>query len=82
MNKMIFFHILDLNLKSSYQIASLFYMYIDMGERIAGKQDRPSLIIEGPQQAPPPNSQKCIFYSHILDFNSKLLRLLPLLPVY
>ena len=23
-------------------------MYIDMGERIAGKQDRPSLIIEWP----------------------------------
>ena len=40
------YHILDLNLKHSYQIASLFYMYIDMGERIAGKQDRPSLIIE------------------------------------
>ena len=41
-------HILDLNLKSSYQIASVFYMYIYMGGRIAGKQDRPSLIIEGP----------------------------------
>ena len=25
-----------------------FYMYIDMGARIAGKQDGPSLIIEGP----------------------------------
>ena len=25
----------------SYQIASLFHMYIDMGERIAGKEDRP-----------------------------------------
>ena len=44
-------NILDLNLKRSYQIASLFHMYIDMGERIAGKQDRPSLIIECP---PPP----------------------------
>ena len=42
----IFFHILGLNLKISYQIASLFHMYIDMGERIAGKQDRFSLIIE------------------------------------
>ena len=41
--KINFFHILDLNLKSSYQIA-LFHMYIDMGERIAGKQDMPSLI--------------------------------------
>ena len=45
----IFFHILGLNLKMSYQIASLFHVYIDMGERIAGKQDRFSLIIEDPQ---------------------------------
>ena len=37
------------------QIASVFYMYIDMGGRIAGKQDRPSLIIEGLQG--PSNSQ-------------------------
>ena len=36
----------------SYQIASLFDMYIDMGERIAGKQDRPSLVIEDPLRAP------------------------------
>ena len=46
----------------SYQIASLFHMYIDMGERIAGKQDRFSLIIEDPLRAPkiPPK------YTHIL----------------
>ena len=51
--KIIFvFHILGLNLKSSYQIASLFDMHIVMGERIAGKQDRPSLIIEHPLRAP------------------------------
>ena len=36
----------------SYQIASLFHMYIDTGERIAGKQDRFSLIIEDPLRAP------------------------------
>ena len=48
-----FFHILGLNLKMSYQqIASLFHMYIDMGERIARKQDRFSLIIEDPLRAP------------------------------
>ena len=47
-------HILDLNLKRSYQIASLFHMCVDMGERIAGHQDRPSLIIEGPPPPPPP----------------------------
>ena len=54
------FHILGLNLKMSYQIASLFHMHIYMGERIAGKQDRFSLIIEdpsGPQKYP----QKMVF---------------------
>ena len=50
--KYIFFHILGLNLKISYQIVSLFDMYMDRGERIAGKQDRPSLIIEDPLRAP------------------------------
>ena len=72
---MIFFlHILGLNLKISYQIASLFHMYIDMGERIAGKQDRPSLIIEDPpgfyvgaQHDPEKNEINFIF----LYFNSK-----------
>ena len=49
--KVLFFHILGLNLKMSYQIASLFHMYIDMGGRIAGKQDRVSLIIENPLRA-------------------------------
>ena len=48
----IFFHILGLNLKMSYQTASLFHMYIDMDERIAGKQDRFSLIIEDPSGPP------------------------------
>ena len=52
MKKYILFHILGLNLKISYQIVSLFDMYMDMGERIAGKQDRPSLIIEDPLRAP------------------------------
>ena len=50
--KYIFFHILGLNVKISYQIVSLFDMYIDIGERIAGKQDRLSLIIEDPLRAP------------------------------
>ena len=36
-----------------YQIVSLFDMIIDMGERIAGMQNRPSLIIEAP---PPPHT--------------------------
>ena len=34
-----------------------------MGERIAGKQDRPSLIIEDPPQGPL-NSPKYLFYLH------------------
>ena len=50
--KYIFFHILGLNLKISFQIVSLFDMYMDMGERIAGKQDRASLIIEDPLRGP------------------------------
>ena len=39
-----FFHILVLNLKISYKIVSLFDMYMDMGERIAGKQDMKNLL--------------------------------------
>ena len=39
-------------LKMSYQIASLFHMYIDMGERIAGKQDRFEDPPQGPQNTP------------------------------
>ena len=50
--KVYFFHILGLNLKISYHIASLFHMCKDMGERIAGEQDRHSLIIEDPLRAP------------------------------
>ena len=48
----IFFIFWAKNMKMSYQIASLFRMYIDMGARIAGKQDRFSLIIEDPIRAP------------------------------
>ena len=66
--KKLFFHNLGLNLKMSYQIASLFHMYIDMGERIAWKQDRPSLIIEDPLRAPkiPP---KYTFFLHFGPIN-------------
>ena len=58
----IFFHILGLNLKMSYQIASLIHMYIYMGERIAGKQDRFSLIIEDPLGAPKIPPKYTFFY--------------------
>ena len=46
----------------SSQIASLFHMYIDMGERIAGKLDRFSLIIEDPS-GPPKYPQNIHFFS-------------------
>ena len=52
MKKSIYFVIFGFKLKISYQIVSLFDMYMDMGERIAGKQDRASLIIEDPLRAP------------------------------
>ena len=48
----------------SYQIASLFHMYIDMAERIAGKQDRFNLIIEDPSG--PPKYPQNIYFFHIL----------------
>ena len=46
------FHRLHDNFKKPYQIASIFDMQIDIGERIAGKQDWPGLIIYGPPRAP------------------------------
>ena len=56
--KLYFFHVFDLNLQISNQIASLFYMYIDMGVRIAGKQDWSSLIIEDLPNNPSNNKKK------------------------
>ena len=47
------------NLKNPYRI-SIFDMWIDIGVRIAGKQDWPGSIIYGPPRAPP-NNQKCNF---------------------
>ena len=72
MKKSIIFHILGLNLKMSYQIASLFHMYIDMGERIGGKQDRFSLIIEDPLRAP----FKFFFFIFFILTQKVLIRLL------
>ena len=53
-------------------------MYIDMGERIAGKQDRFSMIIEDPLRATkiPP---KYTFFSTFWPINEKMVfKLLPL----
>ena len=61
-----FFHILDFNFIFPFHIVSLFHMYIDMGEMIAGDQDRLSLIIEcspppphPPPPPPPPGPSNC-----------------------
>ena len=40
------------NFKNPYRIVSIFCMYIYICERMAGKQDGPSLIIEGPPRVP------------------------------
>ena len=41
------------NLKNPNRIASIFYMWIDIGERIDGKQDGPGpIIIYGPPRPP------------------------------
>ena len=62
----------------SYQIASLFHMYIYMGERIAGEQDRPSLIIEDPLRAPK-IAPKYTFLLPFWPINEKLVfKLFPL----
>ena len=76
--KYYFCHILGLNLKISYQIASLFHMYIYMGEWIAGEQDRPSLIIEDPLRAPK-IAPKYTFFFTFCPINEKLVfKLFPL----
>ena len=73
--KVYFVHILGLNLKISYHIASLLDMYIDMGERIYGKQDRPSLIIEHPLRAPQKPKIFCTFW---LIYEKLVFKLFPL----
>ena len=49
-------------------------MYIDMGERIAGKQDMPSLIIEDPLNSPKYN----IFFTFWLMYEKLVFKLFPL----
>ena len=58
-----FFSYFGFKLIFFYQSDSLFHMYMDMGERIAEKQDRPSLIIEDPLRAPK-IAQIYIFFLH------------------
>ena len=62
----------------SYQIASLFHMYIDMGERIAGKQDRFSLILEDLLRAPKIPPKYTLFFT-FWPINEKMVfKLFPL----
>ena len=68
------FHSHD-NLKNPYRIASIFYMQIDVGERIAGKQDG----ARSDYLWATPNSQKCqknilwpIYEKLVVIFNSRL----------
>ena len=71
-------HILGLSVKISYQIASLLdMMYIDMGERIAGKQDRLSQIIEHPLRAPQ-IAQNIHIFTFGLVYEKLVLKLFPL----
>ena len=58
------FHRSHDNLKNPNRIASIFYMYIDIGERIAGKQNGPGPIIYGPPRAPriAKNAHFCILW--------------------
>ena len=58
------FHRSHDNLKNPYRIASIVYMLIDIGERIAGKQDGPGPIIYGPPRAPriAKNAHFCILW--------------------
>ena len=73
-----FFIFWVLNLNLFYQMASSVDMYIDMGERIVGKQDRLSLIIEDPPQGPP-NSPKYTLFFTFWPINEKLVfKLFPL----
>ena len=60
------FHLSQCNIKYPYWIASIFYMYIDLSERITGKQDAPSHS-RHPAPPPPPiskhfNCSHCVPY--------------------
>ena len=71
--------------KTSYWAITLYYQIVsfltlDMGERIAGKQNRPSLIIEAPP--PPthtPNSPKIKFFTFWPIYENLVVNYVPLL---
>ena len=53
-------------------------MYIDMGERIAGKQDMPSLIIEDSLRAPQINQNIHSFLTFWSIYEKLVFKLFPL----
>ena len=59
------------NIKHPYRIATIFYMYIDIGERMPGKQDGPIRIIYGPPR-PPRITQNAIFFFTLGPIYEKL----------
>ena len=65
------FHRLRDNFKNPYPITSILYMYIDIGERIAGKQDGPGPIIYGPHRAPR-IANKCNCFDIVAHINHSI----------
>ena len=53
-------------------------MYMDMGERIAGKQDRPSPIIEDPPQGPLNSPKYTNCFTFWLIYEKLVFKLFPL----
>ena len=78
MKKSLFFSYFGFKPKISDQIASVFDMYINMGERIAEEQDRPNLIIEDPLRAPQ-IAQNILFFSFWPIYEKLVFKLFPLL---
>ena len=78
MKKNLFFSYFGFKLKNFLSDCFLIHMYIDMGERIAGEQDRPSLIIEDPLRAPKIAPKYTLFFT-FWPINEKLVfKLFPL----
>ena len=73
------FHRSQGNIKYPYWIASIFYMYIDLSERITGKQDAPS---HSRHLAPPPPISKHLNFAHCGPYMKTSWLLFPLLWIY
>ena len=71
--KKIVFHIFYFNSNGSYQISSIFDMYIDINERVDVNQDGPRLIIE---TAPPPGP-KLAKYVNVFTYEKLIINCFP-----